>query len=53
VTLTGCIPGMLKSKDLFVGKTRKQMGLDAWAAAWGIMHFSNSILPFPDLQTDK
>jgi hypothetical protein len=29
VTLTGRIPGMLKSKDLFVGKTRKQMGLDA------------------------
>ncbi|KAF7083606.1 hypothetical protein CFC21_087377 [Triticum aestivum] len=29
LTLTGCIPGMLKSKDLFVGKTRKQMGLNA------------------------
>ncbi|CAM0946872.1 unnamed protein product [Alopecurus aequalis] len=27
VTLTGRIPGMLKSGDLFVGKTRKQMGL--------------------------
>lgn len=27
VTTIGCIPGMLKSKDLFVGKTRKQLGL--------------------------
>lgn len=26
-TVSGCIPGMIKSKDLFVGKTRKQMGL--------------------------
>ncbi|OVA07140.1 Pyridine nucleotide-disulfide oxidoreductase [Macleaya cordata] len=26
-TIIGCFPGMLKSKDLFVGKTRKQMGL--------------------------
>lgn len=29
VTLTGCIPGMIKSRDLFVSKTRKQMGLNA------------------------
>ncbi|KAK9075092.1 hypothetical protein SSX86_003411 [Deinandra increscens subsp. villosa] len=29
VTLIGRIPGMLKSKDLFVGKTRKQLGLQA------------------------
>ncbi|KAJ9546017.1 hypothetical protein OSB04_025724 [Centaurea solstitialis] len=29
VTLVGRIPGMLKSKDLFVGKTRKQLGLKA------------------------
>lgn len=29
VTLIGRIPGMLKSKDLFVGKTRKQLGLKA------------------------
>lgn len=27
-TLIGCVPGLIKSKDLFVGKTRKQMGLD-------------------------
>nr|XP_043614813.1 ferroptosis suppressor protein 1-like [Erigeron canadensis] len=27
VTIIGRIPGMLKSKDLFVGKTRKQLGL--------------------------
>ncbi|KAI3783650.1 hypothetical protein L1987_42736 [Smallanthus sonchifolius] len=27
VTMIGRIPGMLKSKDLFVGKTRKQLGL--------------------------
>ena len=27
-TLIGCFPGRIKSKDLFVGKTRKQMGLD-------------------------
>lgn len=27
VTLIGRIPGMLKSKDLFVGRTRKQLGL--------------------------
>ncbi|KAK1568476.1 hypothetical protein Q3G72_025000 [Acer saccharum] len=26
-TLIGCIPGMIKSRDLFVGKTRKQLGL--------------------------
>ncbi|XP_071732070.1 uncharacterized protein [Rutidosis leptorrhynchoides] len=29
VTNIGRIPGMLKSKDLFVGKTRKQLGLKA------------------------
>lgn len=29
VTLTGRIPGMIKSGDLFISKTRKQMGLDA------------------------
>ncbi|KAI4370711.1 hypothetical protein MLD38_019031 [Melastoma candidum] len=27
VTLIGCVPGMIKSGDLFVGKTRKQLGL--------------------------
>ncbi|GJY73374.1 apoptosis-inducing factor homolog A-like protein [Tanacetum coccineum] len=27
VTVIGRVPGMLKSKDLFVGKTRKQLGL--------------------------
>lgn len=27
VTLSGCIPGLVKSGDLFVGKTRKQLGL--------------------------
>jgi len=27
-TIIGCIPGMIKSKDLFVGKTRKQLGLE-------------------------
>ncbi|GMY15749.1 apoptosis-inducing factor homolog B-like [Fagus crenata] len=27
-TISGCIPGLIKSRDLFVGKTRKQMGLD-------------------------
>lgn len=26
-TLIGLIPGLIKSKDLFVGKTRKQLGL--------------------------
>lgn len=26
-TVIGSIPGMIKSKDLFVGKTRKLMGL--------------------------
>ncbi|CAI9105744.1 OLC1v1004746C1 [Oldenlandia corymbosa var. corymbosa] len=30
-TLIGLIPGMIKSKDLFVGKTRKKMGLDPQA----------------------
>ncbi|KAJ0965619.1 hypothetical protein J5N97_026757 [Dioscorea zingiberensis] len=28
VTMIGCIPGIMKSKDLFVGTTRKQLGLD-------------------------
>lgn len=27
-TWIGLVPGMIKSKDLFVGKTRKQLGLD-------------------------
>ncbi|PKU69599.1 apoptosis-inducing factor homolog B [Dendrobium catenatum] len=27
VTLSGCLPGKIKSKDLFVGKTRKALGL--------------------------
>ncbi|KAI7978890.1 hypothetical protein LOK49_Contig663G00003 [Camellia lanceoleosa] len=27
ITMIGCIPGMIKSRDLFVGKTRKQLGL--------------------------
>lgn len=27
LTIIGCIPGMIKSRDLFVGKTRKQLGL--------------------------
>jgi hypothetical protein len=26
-TILGRLPGMLKSKDLFVGKTRKELGL--------------------------
>lgn len=26
-TIGGCLPGLLKSRDLFVGKTRKNMGL--------------------------
>lgn len=26
-TFIGCMPGMIKSRDLFVGKTRKEMGL--------------------------
>ncbi|MBA0577085.1 hypothetical protein Goshw_019624 [Gossypium schwendimanii] len=28
-TISGCLPGLLKSRDLFVGKTRKNMGLQA------------------------
>ncbi|XP_062091725.1 uncharacterized protein LOC133797724 [Humulus lupulus] len=28
VTISGCIPGKIKSGDLFVGKTRKQLGLN-------------------------
>lgn len=27
VTISGCIPGLIKSGDLFVGKTRKELGL--------------------------
>ncbi|PIA54354.1 hypothetical protein AQUCO_00900708v1 [Aquilegia coerulea] len=27
MTISGCIPGMIKSRDLFVGKTRKTMGV--------------------------
>ncbi|KAK6247438.1 hypothetical protein QUC31_019003 [Theobroma cacao] len=26
-TISGCVPGLLKSRDLFIGRTRKQMGL--------------------------
>lgn len=26
-TISGCVPGLLKSRDMFVGRTRKQMGL--------------------------
>ncbi|XP_031280321.1 apoptosis-inducing factor homolog B-like [Pistacia vera] len=33
VTISGCIPGMIKSKDLFVTKTRKDRGLDAGNAS--------------------
>lgn len=29
VTISGCLPGMIKSRDLFVGKTRRKMGLKA------------------------
>lgn len=28
VTAVGCLPGLIKSKDLFVGKTRKARGLN-------------------------
>jgi NADH dehydrogenase FAD-containing subunit len=28
LTVSGCVPGLIKSKDLFVGKTRKARGLD-------------------------
>lgn len=30
LTLSGCLPGKIKSRDLFISKTRKQMGLDGW-----------------------
>lgn len=30
VTVSGCIPGLIKSGDLFVGKTRKELGLAPW-----------------------
>lgn len=33
MTISGCIPGMIKSKDLFVTKTRKVRGLDAGNAS--------------------
>jgi apoptosis-inducing factor 2 len=29
VTLSGCLPGRVKSRDLFVSKTRKKMGLNS------------------------
>ncbi|XP_059665873.1 uncharacterized protein LOC132311787 [Cornus florida] len=29
ITIIGCIPGMIKSRDLYVGKTRRQLGLKA------------------------
>ncbi|GJM90212.1 hypothetical protein PR202_ga06470 [Eleusine coracana subsp. coracana] len=29
VTLSGCLPGRIKSRDLYVGKARKQLGLNA------------------------
>ena len=28
LTLSGCLPGKIKSGDLFIGKTRKEMGLN-------------------------
>ena len=28
-TVIGIVPGLIKSRDLFVGKTRRQMGLDS------------------------
>lgn len=31
VTISGCIPGLIKSGDLFVGKTRKELGLAPWS----------------------
>ncbi|XP_042476785.1 apoptosis-inducing factor homolog A-like [Macadamia integrifolia] len=30
VTISGCVPGYIKSRDLFVGKTRKEMGLESY-----------------------
>ncbi|GMH12684.1 hypothetical protein Nepgr_014525 [Nepenthes gracilis] len=30
MTISGCIPGRIKSKDLFVGRTRKLLGLDPY-----------------------
>ena len=30
LTLCGCLPGKIKSGDLFIGKTRKEMGLNGW-----------------------
>ena len=34
LTISGCLPGKIKSRDLFVGKTRKQMGLNGWLHPW-------------------
>ncbi|KAF2536705.1 hypothetical protein F2Q68_00022242, partial [Brassica cretica] len=39
VTVIGCLPGLIKSKDLFVGKTRKTRGLNpkcvqVWSDCW-------------------
>lgn len=28
LTISGCVPGKIKSGDLFVGKTRKDLGLN-------------------------
>ncbi|XP_044469244.1 apoptosis-inducing factor homolog B-like [Mangifera indica] len=33
ITISGCVPGMIKSKDLFVTKTRQARGLDAGTAS--------------------
>ncbi|XP_030964165.1 apoptosis-inducing factor homolog B-like [Quercus lobata] len=30
ITIGGCIPGKIKSEDLFVGRTRKQLGLNPY-----------------------
>ena len=35
LTLTGALPGMIRSKNLFVNKTRKQMGLASCTKASG------------------
>jgi len=34
LTISGCLPGKIKSRDLFIGKTRKQMGLNGWLHPW-------------------
>ncbi|KAL8198105.1 hypothetical protein R6Q57_024306 [Mikania cordata] len=49
VTLIGRIPGMLKSKDLFVGKTRKQLGLQGTVSKNTTTHGGGSgdlVFPF-------